>query len=128
MRIKPALIVSKYVTKGALQIMDNNLIEMTSLADALENFIQETIPESATVQKYGGTLYTLRPEEKEDQFCGVFMHKKHVQISFSKGGDLKDPKKLLSGTGKLRRHVNFRSAAEVDFKDLEKLLKQAAKL
>lgn len=108
--------------------MTDNVIEITSLADELENFIQQAIPKSTTVQKYGGTLFTLRPEEKEGQFCGVFLHKKHVQISFSKGSELKDPKKLLSGTGKLRRHVNFTSAGEIEFKDLEKLLKQAAKL
>ena len=108
--------------------MTDNVIEMTSLADELEDFIQQAIPKSTTVQKYGGTLFTLRPEEKEGQFCGVFLHKKHVQVSFSKGSELKDPKKLLSGTGKLRRHVNFTSADEIEFKDLEKLLKQAAKL
>jgi len=108
--------------------MDQNLIELTALADQLENYIQQTIPHATTVQKYGGTLFTLRPEEKEGQFCGVFVQKKNVQISFSKGAELKDPKKLLSGTGKLRRHVNFTSADGVEFKDLEKLLKQAARL
>jgi len=108
--------------------MAENLIELTALADQLENFIQETIPESTTVKKYGGTLFTLRPEEKEGQFCGVFLQKKNVQISFSNGGELKDPKGLLSGTGKIRRHVNFTSADEVEFKELGKLLKQAAKL
>jgi len=101
---------------------------MASLADELEALIRQVVPKSETVQKYGGTLFTLSPEEKEGQFCGVFLHKKHVQLSFSKGAMLKDPNKLLLGSGKFRRHVNYTSSKDIDIKSLEKLLKQAAKL
>ncbi len=99
---------------------------MLALADEIEGFIQEVVPEAETVQKYGGTLFTLLPEEKEGQFCGVFIHKKHVQISFSKGASLKDPDALLLGSGKLRRHVNITSSAELERGKLKKLLLQAA--
>lgn len=99
-----------------------------ALADEIESFILDNIPKTETVQKYGGTLFTMKPEEKEGQYCGVFVHKKHVQISFSKGAELKDPNGVLSGSGKLRRHVNYESAEQLDFKELKKLLKQASKL
>lgn len=107
--------------------MSENIVNLSALADELEEYIRLVIPNSEAVKKYGGTLFTLRPEEKEGQFCGVFVHKKHVQISFSRGGELSDPHKVLSGSGKLRRHVNFKSSADVDFTVLETLLKQASK-
>jgi len=107
--------------------MSENIVSMIALADELEMFIAKVVPRSETVQKYGGTLFTLRPEEKEGQFCGVFVHKKHVQISFTKGSDLSDPMNLLSGSGKHRRHINFASSEEVNFAELRRLLKQASK-
>ncbi len=101
---------------------------MISLADELEHFVLSTISASKTVQKFGGTLFTLKPDQKEGQFCGIFIQKQHVHISFSKGAELNDPKGLLLGSGKLRRHINIASSEEVDFRELGRLLKQASKL
>jgi len=103
-------------------------MNMSALADELEALISATVPKSQAVQKYGGTLFTLKPDEKEGQFCGVFIYKAHVQISFSKGAQLDDPKSLLSGNGKLRRHVNLSDVSDIDMTGLKKLLKQASKL
>ena len=108
--------------------MQNDAFDPVSLTAELESFIQSTVPDSQTVSKYGGTLFTLKPEEKEGQFCGVFSYQNHVQISFSKGAHLTDPGKILSGSGKLRRHVNFTSMDDVDEDALEELLVQATKL
>ena len=101
---------------------------MISLADELEQFVLGTVPKSKTVQKYGGTLFTLKPEEKEGQFCGIFIQQKHVHLSFSKGAQLKDPKGLLHGSGKLRRYINIASSEEVDFRELGRLLERASVL
>jgi len=108
--------------------MNKNVISMAALADEIESLISDIVPKSETVQKYGGTLFTLKPNEKEGQFCGVFIHTAHVQISFSKGAELKDPKKLLSGSGKLRRHVNVSDKNDINLTELRKLIKQASKL
>lgn len=106
--------------------MNDSVLGMVALADELEAFIMESIPKSDTVKKYGGTLFTLKPNEKEGQFCGVFIYKQHVQLSFSKGAELTDTKGLLTGSGKLRRHVNLQSLEQVNLKELKKLLRQAA--
>ena len=78
--------------------------------------------------KYGGTLYTLRPNEKEGQFCGFFPYKDHVQLAFSNGVALIDPRQLLGGTGKLRRHVNFAALDQIDPEGLSELLDNAVRL
>ena len=107
---------------------NNNAINLVSIANELEEFIQSCIPESSRVSKYGGTLFTLKPEEKEGQFCGVFVYSAHVQLSFSNGLQLKDERNILKGSGKSRRHVNFKSGEKIDYPYLKGLICQAAKL
>lgn len=107
--------------------MSDSILDLTALADEIEDFIQQTIPKCVPVKKYGGTLFTLYPEEKEGQFCGVFVQKKDVQVSFSQGAQLKDPKGLLEGSGKLRRHINYSSIDKAGFAELKKLLRQSVK-
>ena len=97
-----------------------------AVSGRLTDLILRVAPNATAVSKYGGTLYTLRPEEKEGQFCGVFPYAKHVQLSFAQGTKLDDPGGVLKGTGKFRRHVSFASAEEVDEATLTPLLTQAA--
>jgi len=108
--------------------MTENVLTMVALANEIEMLIKKLVPKSETVQKYGGTLFTLHPDQKEGQFCGVFVHKKYVQISFSKGAELKDPKRMLQGSGKIRKHINIASAQEAASAELNKLIEQAARL
>jgi len=123
---------ARVMHQGSERSERSNQIEgatnLLSLADELEAFIQSVVPGSVSVNKYGGRLFTLKPEEKEGQFCGVFIYKAHVQISFSKGAHITDEKNILLGDGKLRRHVNFNSIDDVDDSDLSKLLVEASKI
>jgi hypothetical protein len=107
--------------------MDNNsALDLVSLANELEAFIQVCVPESKTLNKYGGTLFTLKPYEKEGQFCGVFIYSAHVQLSFSHGPQLLDERNMLCGNGKYRQHINFKRVDEIDYPYIEGLLCQAS--
>ncbi len=106
----------------------NNMFELELLAAEVEAFIQESVAGAQPVQKYGGTLFTVTPDINESQFCGVFIYKKHVQISFSKGAFLHDSRGVLNGSGKLRRHLNFTSMEQLDIDTLAELLTEAAAL
>ena len=66
----------------------------------LNDVILKAAPKSQIVEKYGGVLYTLNPDEKEGQFCGVFAYKNHVQLAIGFGPELDDPGNLLQGTEK----------------------------
>jgi|GEM_PF-1029868 len=105
-----------------------NSPEQDAIIARLDQLIRQSVPQSVSVPKYGGTLYTLRPEEKEGQFCGVFAYKDHVQLAISNGTALIDPKRLLTGTGKLRRHVNVAALDQIDAEGLTDLLQAAAHL
>ena len=104
-----------------------NTTEKQVISEMLEEMILKAFPKAVAVSKYGGVLYTLKPDEKEGQFCGVFSYKNHVQLAIKNGPEMKDPAKLLQGTGTTRRHINFESPDAIDSKAILKLLKQAAK-
>ncbi|WP_395343749.1 DUF1801 domain-containing protein [Ningiella sp. W23] len=105
--------------------MSTQALNLVSLANELEEFVKRVVPDCTSYAKYGGTLFTVKPDEKEGQFCGVFTYAEHVQLSFSKGASLNDPKKQLSGNGKYRRHINYKNASDVDFPYLEDLIQQS---
>ncbi len=102
--------------------------EKQSLIELLDMHVMAAVPKSTKVAKYGGTLFTLKPDEKEGQFCGVFPYKAHVQLSFAKGNELDDPDGLLEGGGEFRRHLTFKSFDDVDAKVVKRFTKAAAKL
>jgi len=104
--------------------MTNN--EKDIMVKMLHELVLRVVPPAKTLSKYGGVLYTLRPDEKEGQFCGIFACEAHVQLSFSNGASLDDPQEVLSGSGKYRRHVSFKTPGDVQLKVLSSLLKQAA--
>ena len=102
--------------------------EKKNLSNLLDSLVLAAVPKALKVAKYGGTLYTLKPEEKEGQFCGVFLMKGHVQLSFSQGASLDDPDRVLFGGGKYRRHLNFMSLDDVEAKVVKRFCKAAIKL
>ena len=60
--------------------------------------------------------------------CFYMVRKDHVLFGFMRGAMLRDPGKLLEGTGKYLRHVKLRSTAEARRPQVRLLLKQAAQL
>lgn len=58
-------------------------------------------------------------------FGYVSAFKDHVNVGFCYGALLKDPARLLEGTGKRGRHVKLRPGREVDSAALAKLVDQA---
>lgn len=55
----------------------------------------------------------------------VYSADDHVQFGFFNGAALKDPRKLLNGSGKFVRHVKLREAAGAEDAALKALLRQA---
>ena len=102
--------------------------DLIALANEVESLVIANVPDASAYSKYGGKLFTLKPTEKEGQFCGVYIYKSHVRLSFSNGASLADPAKLLEGNGKLRRHINIKSISDINVKQLGKLIKQSSQL
>lgn len=102
--------------------------QQAEIVRKLSDLVLKAVPKAQAVSKYGGTLYTLNPEEKEGQFCGIFGYKNHVQLAFTQGALLNDPMKKLEGSGKHRRHINIQDEQDINQAVLKKLVKEAAKI
>lgn len=94
----------------------------------LDEIVRAAVPEAVDYEKYGGTLYSIKPDEKEGQFCGIFVFKNHVHLAISNVPGLMDADTtgILQGSGKTRKHINFESPDEIDAKTITPLLKLAA--
>ena len=98
--------------------------EKIIISKMLDEIIRRAAPESQTVPKYGGVLYTFKPK-RLSVLWRLFLQKS-CSIGDRERARTKGPDGVLLGNGKTRRHVNFESADTVDSKVLLPLLKQAA--
>jgi hypothetical protein len=60
--------------------------------------------------------------------CFYMVGKEHVTFGFMRGAMLRDPEKVLEGTGKYLRHIKLRSVADVRRAGVRALLEHAAEL
>ena len=51
-------------------------------------------------------------EKLSDAFCMLPIYTNHLNLGFNKGTLLKDPNKLLTGTGNLIRHVDVKMPSD----------------
>ncbi len=70
---------------------------------------------------YGGIIFFA---EKE-MFAGLFSYSNHVSIEFSKGFQMEDPKGILEGKGKYRRHIKMQQPEDIIIKGVLNFVKQA---
>ena len=88
------------------------------LADALPG-VAETIDASAKL--FG---YAYGPGYK-DVVCTLLMSKTGVKIGIARGSELPDPKHLMQGSGKVHRHVQLQTIADLKHPGLKPLLEAA---
>lgn len=61
----------------------------------------------------------------EAAFAYVNAFKAHVNVGFFRGAELRDPEKLLEGTGRLMRHVKIKAGVRVESAALRRLIRDA---
>jgi hypothetical protein len=55
----------------------------------------------------------------------LILSREGVKIGIARGAELSDPKKLMQGSGKVHRHVQLRTIADLKRPGLKPLLKAA---
>lgn len=91
-----------------------------AIVTALRAIVRANAPTAIEMVKYGGLFYArTRP------FGGIFAYASHVSLEFTFGIDLADPKGLLLGTGKHRRHLRFTRPDQIDADDIGPYVAQA---
>lgn len=90
------------------EVLHANLPDITEQVD---------IPAKMIAYSYG--------QKYVDMVCALFPSKKGLKLSFNRGTELPDPKKLLAGTGKISRYVIITSEEQIYSPGLNALLSEA---
>lgn len=96
----------------------------------LREFILEIHPKSNELLYHTHALTSLYSvsEKMGDGFCMIPIYSHHFNLGFTKGTVIKDPKKLLQGTGKWIRHIPVRATSDFRNNDVKALIKSAIDL
>lgn len=90
-----------------LDIKDQELIELFT---DLRQYILELYPDCNELLYHTHALTAVFSisEKLSDAFCMLPIYTNHFNLGFNKGTLLKDPNQLLTGTGKLIRHIDVK--------------------
>jgi len=94
-------------------------VKKSEILQKLRKMVFTQYPKVDERMMYGGIMFSLK-----DDFGGLFVSKNHVSFEFSNGYKMNDPKRILEGTGKFRRHLKIRSLADIDEKKASFFVKQ----
>lgn len=61
----------------------------------------------------------------KESFCHIAVYSRHVNLGFNRGVDLRDPKKVLQGSGNQVRHITIREAADLKKPDVRRFVRMA---
>lgn len=90
----------------------------------LRKFILTTEPRLQEKMLWGNPGYVLG----KHKVAFIYTISDHVNFGFFHGTKIKDPYKLLEGTGKGMRHIKVRSLADIKKRQFAALLKRAVAL
>ena len=75
---------------------------------------------SKTVLLYGATAHAI-----EDNICNIAVLRQHVTLTFRHGVELRDPRALLRGTGRIMRHIRIERREDLERLELRDLIREA---
>src|SRR5260370_18307329 len=107
--------IDEYVNKGG---------KVPGVAKAVRALVKKTV---AGCEEYVNP-WKIPTFDLNGPLCFYMVAKEHVVFGFMRGAMLRDPEKLLEGTGKYLRHVKLRSVAGVRQPGVRRLLDKATGL
>lgn len=108
-------------------LLDFKEPEVTGLFIDLRAYILELYPESNELPYHTHALtavYSIS-DKLSDAFCMLPIYTNHLNLGFNKGTMLKDPNKLLTGTGNLIRHIDVKTKGDYRNSRVKNLIKEA---
>lgn len=107
-----------------LNLKNQDLIDLFS--DARE-YILELYPDSNELLYHTHALTAVFSisDKLSDAFCMLPIYTNHMNLGFNKGTLLKDPNKLLTGTGNLIRHIDIKKSSDYRNPSVNNLLTEA---
>ena len=107
-----------------LDFIEQGVIDLFS---DLRQYILELYPGSNELLYHTHALTAVFSisEKLGDAFCHIPVYSQHINLGFNKGTSLKDPNQLLTGTGKLIRHMEVNKPSDYRNPNVRKLIEEA---
>lgn len=101
--------------------------EVVELFTNLREFILELHPDCNELIYHTHALTAVFSisDRLSDSFCMLPIYTNHLNLGFNKGTLLKDPNKLLTGTGNLIRHIDVKKTSDYRNPKVKALIKEA---
>jgi hypothetical protein len=101
--------------------------EVIDLFKDLREYILELCPDCNELVYHTHALTAVFSisEKLSDAFCMLPIYTNHLNLGLNKGTLLKDPNKLLTGTGNLIRHIDVKKTSEYRNPKVKALIKEA---
>lgn len=108
-------------------LLDFKHQELIELFTDLRAYILELYPGSNELLYHTHALTAVFSisEKLSDAFCMLPIYTNHMNLGFNKGTLLKDPHKLLTGTGNLIRHIDVKKKTDYRNTKVKALIKEA---
>lgn len=108
-------------------LLDRKDQQVIDLFSDARLYILELYPESNELLYHTHALTAVFSisDKLSDAFCMLPIYTNHMNFGFNKGSLLKDPKKLLTGTGNLIRHIDVNNPKDYRNANVKALLKEA---
>src|SRR6218665_236523 len=108
-------------------LLDLKNQEVIDLFCDLRQYILELYPDANELLYHTHALTAVFSisDKLSDAFCMLPIYSQHMNLGFNKGTLLKDPKKLLTGTGNLIRHIDVNQAKDYRNPAVKALIKEA---
>jgi hypothetical protein len=107
-----------------LDVKDQKLIDLFT---DLREYILELYPDCNELVYHTHALTAVFSisDKLSDAFCMLPIYTNHLNLGFNKGTLLKDPNKLLTGTGNLIRHIDVKKPTDYRNPKVKTLIKEA---
>lgn len=101
--------------------------ELIDLFTDLRTYILNLYPESNELVYHTHALTTVFSisDKLSDAFCMLPIYTNHLNLGFNKGTLLKDPHRLLTGTGNLIRHIDIKKTSDYRNPEVKTLIEEA---
>jgi hypothetical protein len=107
-----------------LEFKDQEIIDLFT---DLREYILALYPDSNELVYHTHALTAVFSisDKLSDAFCMLPIYTNHLNLGFNKGTLLKDPNKLLTGTGNLIRHVDVKKTSDYRNSKVKALIQEA---
>lgn len=108
-------------------LLDFKHKDVIDLFKDLREYILELYPDCNELLYHTHALTAVfsTSDKLSDAFCMLPIYTNHLNLGFNKGTLLKDPNKLLKGTGNLIRHIDIRKPTDYRNPKAKALIQEA---